>query len=97
MPSGSKEEKVMSQKKCFGILEVVFPKTERGMREVPPGCMECDKRVDCMKAALRSGEGIRFTEEMIERSERVGMIGWLDRWSRKKELNRLKCRDRKGE
>jgi hypothetical protein len=87
----------MNRKKCFGILEVVFPFGERGMREVPPGCTECNARVDCMKAALASDEGIRFTEEMIERSEKVGMIGWLERWSRKKELSRLKCTDRKGE
>lgn len=93
----AEEEKNGNGKKCFGILEKVFPVGKRGMREVPPGCTECIKRVDCMKAALASDQGIRFTEEMIERKESAGMIGWLERWSRKKELSRLKCRDRKGE
>jgi hypothetical protein len=83
-------EKVMNGKSCFGVLERVFPMGERGMREVPPGCTECPERVDCMKAALESEEGVRFKEEMLDRSERVGMIGWLERWSRKKELSRQK-------
>jgi hypothetical protein len=50
-----------------------------------------------MKAALASQDGIRFTEEMLERSERVGMVGWLERWSRKKELSRLKRKDQQRE
>jgi hypothetical protein len=92
------EEKSGSPRKhCFGILEVVFPEGEKGMREVPPGCTDCTERVVCMKAALASEDGIRFTEEMLERSESVGMIGWLERWSRKKELNRLKCKHQQGE
>gem|GEM_PF-2394088 len=93
----AEEEKIGNGKECFGNLEKVFPVGKRGMREVPSGCTECIKRVDCMKAALASDQGIRFTEEMIERKESAGMIGWLERWSRKKELSRLKCRDRKGE
>lgn len=87
----------MIHKKCFGVLEIVFPVGDRGMREVPPGCTECHERVDCMKAALASQDGIRFTEEMLERSERVGMVGWLERWSRKKELSRLKRKDQQRE
>ncbi|RJR45457.1 MAG: hypothetical protein C4576_11980 [Desulfobacteraceae bacterium] len=84
-----------NQKKCFGVLDVVFPAGPGGMREVPPGCTECAERVECMRAALGSDHGIRFREEMIERRESAGMIGWLARWSRKKELSRLKCKERK--
>jgi len=91
------EGKMTNPKKCFGILDVVFPAGEAGMREVPPGCAECAERVECMKAALASDQGIRFREEMIERRESAGMMGRLARWSRKKELSRLKCRERKGE
>ncbi len=83
----------MSRQRCFGNLEVVFPLGNGGMREVPHGCTECPERVDCMKVALVSDEGIRFTEEMLERSEKSGMMGWLERWSRKKELSRLKCKE----
>jgi hypothetical protein len=74
---------------CFGVLEIVFPLGEDGMREVPQGCAGCAQRVACMKAALASEEGIRFREDRVERLERSGMIGWLERWSRKKELSRL--------
>lgn len=71
-------------RKCFGVLEIVFPSGESGMREVPPECMGCGQKVACMKAALASEEGIRFREDRLERSEKSGMMGWLERWSRKK-------------
>jgi hypothetical protein len=80
----------MDRKPCFGVLETVFPLGKEGVREVPPGCMGCEQKVACMKAALASEEGIRFREERIEFTEKSGMIGRLERWSRKKELSRLK-------
>lgn len=83
----------MENRQCFGVLEIVFPAGEGGMREVPPACTGCGRKVACMKAALASEEGIRFREERIECSERSGAMGWLERWSRKKELSRLRSKD----
>ena len=82
----------MDRRNCFGVLEHVFPVGKEGMREVPSECTGCGQRVPCMKAALASEDGIRFQEERIESSERSGMIGRLERWSRRKQLSRLKGR-----
>ncbi len=80
----------MERRNCFGVLENVFPLGKEGLREVPPECKGCEQRVPCMKAALASEDGIRLQEERIESSERSGMIGRLERWSRRKQLSRLK-------
>ena len=79
----------MAPKECFSILERVFPVGESGLREVPSLCQGCYERVLCLKAALRTQEGLELRERFLERSERAGMLGRLERWSRKKELNRL--------
>jgi hypothetical protein len=79
----------MAQKECFGILKSVFPLGESGLREVPSLCQGCLERVLCLKAAMMTQEGLEMREKFLERSERAGMIGRVERWSRKKELNRL--------
>jgi hypothetical protein len=79
----------MTEKECFGILDRVFPLVEGGLREVPGSCLGCPERVPCLRTALSSREGLRMKEEMLERAERAGMMGRLERWSRKKQLSRL--------
>lgn len=79
----------MAPKECFGILERVFSAGESGLREVPSLCLDCAERVLCLKAALGTQEGLEMRERFLERSERSGMMGRIERWSRKKELNRL--------
>jgi hypothetical protein len=60
-----------------------------GLREVPPLCLECPHRVACLKAALCTPEGVRVRVEMVDRAASKGMMGRLERWSRKKQLSRL--------
>lgn len=76
-------------KGCFGVLDRVFPRGESGLREVPPGCFECPERIPCLKSAVSGREGIRMREEMLDRAEKAGLLGKIERWSRKKELSRL--------
>jgi hypothetical protein len=83
---------------CFGVLDSVFPKGKDGLREVPPGCLRCPERVPCLKSAVSSTDGLRMREEMLDRAEKAGLLGRIERWSRKKELSRLleiKAKERK--
>ncbi len=79
----------MKEKVCFGVLQRVFPLGDRGLREVPPECMACPDRVQCLRRALKTKEGLEMRSEKLDRAESSGMIGRLRRWSQKKELSRL--------
>ncbi len=78
------------KKDCFGILNKVFPMGEDGLRYVPNSCFECLDRVECLKQALNTPDGIEMREELLSRTEQGGIIGWIRRWSQLKELNRIK-------
>lgn len=79
----------MKNKDCFGILDRVFPLTERGLREIVSECFECDDRLPCLKEALATKEGIEMREEILKRSPADGLMGRIKRWSEKKELRRM--------
>ncbi|PIE70263.1 MAG: hypothetical protein CSA22_08655 [Deltaproteobacteria bacterium] len=74
---------------CFGDLEQVFPLTASGLRESPEACrISCQFKTDCLKKALAGEqEGRQTREELVDRQYEAGMIGFLERWSRKKMLN----------
>lgn len=74
---------------CFGNLEQVFPMTDSGLRESPESCRICCRyRTECLKTALADEHGGRQTrEELVDRQYQAGMIGFIERWSRKKMLN----------
>ena len=74
---------------CFGNLEKVFPMTPRGLRETPDDCMYfCPCKTHCLKTAMAGSQGKEVKEELVQRSEEAGMIGFFQRWSRKKQLSR---------
>ncbi len=74
---------------CFGDLDTVFPMTPRGLRETPDDCMYlCPCKTACLRHAMAGVQGVPVHEEIIERSEQAGMIGFFERWSRKKQLAR---------
>jgi hypothetical protein len=75
---------------CYGRLEKVFPVGEEGLRQVPPGCLECQLRVDCMKKALGGLEGLEFQAERVEGSAEPGIIKRAKLWSLRKEIERKK-------
>ena len=85
----------MKEKECFGVLRKVFPMGVEGLREVPPDCFGCSRKTACVRTALSSPEGVRVQVEMVERAASKGMMGRLERWSRKKELSRLLRGERK--
>lgn len=74
---------------CFGNLEKVFPMTESGLRETPERCFkECPLKTDCLKQAMKTKQGAKMEEEIIQRGESAGSISFFQRWSRKKQLHR---------
>ncbi len=77
------------KKACFGVLDKVFPVGEEGLREVVPECFQCVERVECLRTALSTKEGLEMRALNLDRAAAGGRLGWLRRWSRKKELSRL--------
>jgi hypothetical protein len=73
---------------CFGILDIVFPRTDDGLRTTPDKCFECPYKTECLRTAMKKSDGLKVREEVVDRAYESGMIGFLGRWSKKKELNR---------
>ncbi len=73
---------------CFGKLDRVFPMGEDGLRQSPEACFSCYCKTECLRAALSGREGLTVHEESVDRAYRSGMIGFIHRWSRKKEINK---------
>lgn len=73
---------------CFGVLEIVFPEGENGLRSSPEKCLQCRHKTDCLRTAMQSPAGIRVREVCVDRAYDSGMMGFLERWSRKKAFQR---------
>ncbi|MGE0086233.1 MAG: hypothetical protein AB7S75_17635 [Desulfococcaceae bacterium] len=73
---------------CFGKMDMVFPMGQDGLRHSPESCMVCFCKTDCMRTALQGAEGVKVQEEKVDRAYESGMMGFLERWSRKKTLHR---------
>jgi hypothetical protein len=88
----SEEQKQCRPPSCHGRLECVFPKGEDGLRHSPQECSDCPDKVDCLRAAIQSKDGIAVREEKLDRDYASGQVGFLDRWSRKKKYQQRKKR-----
>lgn len=75
---------------CFGDLETVFPLAEEGLRQTPESCMPCYCKTDCLRKAMADRGGITVREEMVDRAYASGVVGFFERWSRKKALQAQK-------
>jgi hypothetical protein len=75
---------------CFGNLEIVFPLGDDGLRHTPAPCLECLHKTECLRTGLRGQAGLKVHEEKIDRSYESGMISFVERWSRKKAIDRQK-------
>ncbi len=73
---------------CFGKLEEVFPKGADDLRHTPESCQVCIYKTRCLRSALAGREGLAVREEKVDRAYEAGMIGFFDRWSRKKTLSK---------
>ena len=75
---------------CFGTLQTVFPMGEEGLRNTPVVCRACVFKTECLRAAMETREGLEVKEEKVDRAYSAGMMGFFERWSRKKTLYRQK-------
>lgn len=73
---------------CFGIIDRVFPIGENGLRSSPETCLECICKTECLRSAMAGSDGLTVHEELVDRAYDSGMIGFLGRWSKKKDLDR---------
>ena len=79
---------------CFGDLDIVFPMGENGLRNTPESCMICLYKTECLKKAMAGEAGLQVREEKVDRAYASGVIGFMERWSSRKELHRRKKRKR---
>ena len=82
---------------CFGNLEIVFPESSDGLRASPAGCMACLHKTDCLRTAMKGTSGIAVREAAVDRAYTSGSIGFVERWSRKKEFCRRLKQEAKRE
>ena len=75
---------------CFAQLETVFPMGNDGLRNTPETCLACRHKTECLRAAIQGRDGIKVREEQIDRAYGSGMMGFFERWSKKKAINRQK-------
>lgn len=75
---------------CFGKIDCVFPMGNEGLRETPESCRVCYCKTECLRNALQGEGGVQVQEETLDRAYAAGMMGFLERWSRKKALHRRK-------
>ncbi|MEE4358513.1 MAG: hypothetical protein V2I97_18725 [Desulfococcaceae bacterium] len=81
---------------CFGDMDTVFPMGQDGLRHSPESCMLCYCKTDCMRAALHGSSGTAVEEEKVDRAYESGMMGFFERWSKKKALHRDMQKKRSG-
>lgn len=85
---GTKQEKP----ECFGIISIVFPMHDDGLRHSPESCMACAYKTECLRTAIQNPDGLQVREEIVDRAYDSGNIGFLKRWSKRKYLSQIKKR-----
>ena len=73
---------------CFGVIDSVFPKKEDGLRTTPKACFACSHKTKCLRSAMQGQGGLKVKDEFIDRAYKSKMIGFLERWSKKKNIAR---------
>ncbi len=73
---------------CFGDLETVFPSGRDGLRRTPEPCLGCSRKTECLRSAMEGVDGLKVKEELVDRAYASGRISFIERWSKKKTLNR---------
>jgi hypothetical protein len=74
---------------CYGDIETVFPMGENNIRTSPDYCMLCHCKTLCLRDAMKEHKiGPKVQEEFVDRAYDGGMINFMERWSKKKTLQR---------
>jgi hypothetical protein len=75
---------------CYGKIENVFPVSDDGLRASPAHCGPCLYKTQCLRSAMQTPHGTKVKQEALNRAHRSGMIGFWERWSKKKLLEQKK-------
>ena len=59
--------------------------------------MPCHYKTECLRKAMSKKGGLAVREEMVDRAYSTGMVGFFERWSRKKALNAQKQKKTKSQ
>lgn len=86
--SDTTEPEALKRPNCFSDLNKVFPVRPDGLRHTPDICLACSFKTECLRAAMEKKEGLKVYSEKVDRAYRSGVIGFLERWSKRKELHR---------
>ncbi len=73
---------------CFSDLDKVFPLRPDGLRHTPDICLACYSKTECLRSAMQKKQGLKVYSEKIDRAYRGGVMGFLERWAKRKELHR---------
>lgn len=84
------DDKPTRRPECFGDLNTVFPMRSEGFRVTPITCLQCTLKTECLRSAMGRKAGLTVREEMIDRAYYGGLVGFLQRWSARKNIHRLK-------
>ena len=90
-------EREKSLPECFADLDKVFPMGEDGLRHTPEACMACPEKTPCLRAGMQAAGGDRVREEIVDRAYDSGVIGFFQRWSKKKKFYNKRNRNTKSE
>ena len=77
----------LQRPECVGNLDTVFPLGEEGIRTSPPKCMKCPLVKSCIQTAMKGPQGLKLQEARIDQAYEYGLIGTLERWSKKKLIH----------
>lgn len=81
---------------CFGNLEKVFPMGENGLRQTPDECFfHCAVKTACLRQAIKGEQGPDLEEERLELRDKAGLMSFIERWSKKKQIHRKRMRNKK--
>jgi len=78
------------QPDCFGVIDIVFPMHDDGLRHSPESCMKCSYKTECLRTAIKNPKGLLVQEEIVDRAYEAKKISFLQRWSKRKYISKLK-------
>jgi hypothetical protein len=87
---GDDESKSERKPDCFGVISIVFPMHDDGLRHSPESCMVCLYKTDCLRTAIKNPDGLQVQEELVDRSYESKNISFLQRWSKRKYISKIK-------
>jgi hypothetical protein len=59
-----------------------------GLRHTPDDCLKCLCKTDCLRSAMHKKQGLKVRVERVDRAYHSGLIGFFERWAKRKALFR---------